>query len=105
MGEVFSLRERKSMGITAKRCIAPLLALMVLMGGLLVASQPQSAYADEGRDAAPQTLVVTDSPARSTADSAYDFRARLTAWANNGATSVAGVWSSDCAGSYPSINA
>lgn len=180
MGEVCSLRERKSIGITAKRCIAPLLALMVLMGGLLVASQPQFAYADEGRDAAPQTLVVTDSPARSTADSAYDFRmsgngtngtsgrlkdndsssyvkissitrscrmyidgghsrtgswrnctvndhanatrvgnwrimnyvnewgygyARLTAWANNGATSVAGVWSSDCAGSYPSINA
>ena len=55
MGEVCSLRERKSMGITANEW-------------------------------------------------GYGY-ARLTAWANNGATSVAGVWSSDCAGSYPSINA
>lgn len=166
--------------ITMKVSITSLLALMLIVGSLFVVTQPQIAFADDGRDQAPKTLVVTESPARSTADSAYDFNmsgngtngtsgrlksndsssyvkisritnscrmyidgaksktgawrnctvngyanatrvgnwrimnyvnewgysyARLTAWANNGSASVSGVWSSDCAGSYPSINA
>ncbi len=163
-----------------KRSITSLLAFVLLAGGFTVASQPQSAFADDGRDQAPKTLVVTESPARSTADYAYNFDmsgngtngtsgrtkdndsssyvkissitnscrmyidgakssngpwrnctvhdyanatrvgnwrimnyvnewgysyARLTAWANNGSAKVSGVWSSDCAGSYPAINA
>lgn len=30
--------------------------------------------------------------------------ARLTAWANEGASTVKGAWSPDCAGSYPDMN-
>lgn len=152
----------------------------VLLAGVAVVVQPQVAYADDGRDSAPQTLVVTEAEPRSASDSAYSFSmsgngtngtsgrskdndsssyvkissitnscrmyidgahgkygswnnctvngyanatragnwrimnyvnewgysyARLTAWANNGATSLYGVWSPDSVGTYPSINA
>ncbi len=157
-----------------------LLFAVGLLAGAVLGIQPQVAYADDGRDAAPQTLAVTEAQPRSAADSAYDFKmsgngtngtsgrskdndsssyvyiasitkscrlyidgakgkygswanctvndhanatrpgrwrimnyvnergfgyARLTAWANNGATSLHGVWSPDSVGTYPSINA
>ncbi len=165
--------------VIRRRIIGSLFAL-ALLSGAAMAFQPQVAYADDGRDSAPQTLVVTEVEPRSSADSAYSFSmsgngtngtsgrvkdndsssyvridsitkscrmyidgadgkygpwsnctvngyanatrvgkwrimnyvnewgydyARLTAWANNGATSLYGVWSPDSVGSYPSINA
>lgn len=155
------------------------LALLLLAGACAV-TQPQVAYADDGRDSAPQTLVVTEATPKNASDSAFNFSmsgngtngtsgrskdnatssyvwiqyisnscrmyidggkssvgpwynttvngyanatragkwrimnyvnergysyARLTAWANNGYTSLYGVWSADSVGTYPAINA
>lgn len=154
--------------------------VLLLLAGASAVAQPQVAYADNGRDSAPQTLVVTEATPRSSTDYAFDFAmsgngtngttgrskdnatssyvwiksinnscrmyidggrtssgswynctvngyanatragkwrimnyvnewgysyARLTAWANNGYTSLYGVWSADSVGTYPAINA
>lgn len=177
--EIFSRKEKKMELTLRKGIIGSFLAGVLLMGAA-VAAQPQVAYADDGRDSAPQTLVVTEIEPRSATDSVFHFtmsgngtngtsgrtkdnatssyvgidyiskacrmyidgahgkygpwsnctvggyanatrvgnwrimnyvnewgysHARLTAWANNGATTVYGVWSSDSVGTYPSINA
>ena len=162
----------------SKSLLGSFLLTLVLLAGVVTVALPQQAFADDGRDSAPKTLVVTEP--RSAADSAFDFTmagngtngtsgrmkdndtssyvkisyiknkcrlyidgantkngpwhnctvggyanatrigqwrimnyvnengydyARLTAWANSGATRLYGVWSPDSVGTYPSINA
>ena len=95
---LFSEKKEKY-GNNSKKVHCTTIGIDGVDGSLLVASQPQSAYADEGRDAAPQTLVVTDSPARSTADSAYDFR-----MSGNGTNGTSGRLKDDDSSSYVKIS-